>query len=407
MQVLLILTAVVATTIASDTFYDRYTKFFKETLPNSPYLLNLWKEHLKNYTELVETDSKLQQTRAVHRYPIPSFDCHTDTPWGGREATKVHEVHPGDITVVAALGDSLTAGNGVDATTIIGDLIEYRGLSWSIGGDGSLASGELTLPNILKKFGRNLYGYSTGTGPRTGSNSKFNVADPGDISHDMPAQAIMLVNRMRADANVNFLKDWKIITLFVGGNDLCSYCHDKNKYSAQTYTANIQQALDTLHSQVPRAFVNLVPIFDIAPVAALSSGFFCTFVHALVCDCGHDKNNAAMLKQVSIEYQQGLEQLVATGRYDTRDDFTVVIQPFFKNTEPPMDGNKGDIDMTYFSADCFHFSGKGHGAAALSLWNNMLESPGHKQEEWHLDQPFHCPGTHNGHDHWYFTTNKN
>lgn len=39
-------------------------------------------------------------------------------------------------------------------------------------------------------------------------------------------------------------------------------------------------------------------------------------------------------------YQQGVRDLVSSGRYDTRDDFTVVAQPFFEDTEiPRMVGN--------------------------------------------------------------------
>lgn len=34
-------------------------------------------------------------------------------------------------------------------------------------------------------------------------------------------------------------------------------------------------------------------------------------------------------------YQQGVRDLVSSGRYDTRDDFTVVAQPFFEDTEIP------------------------------------------------------------------------
>ena len=32
----------------------------------------------------------------------------------------------------------------------------------------------------------------------------------------------------------------------------------------------------------------------------------------------------------------------------------------------------GEIDLSYFSPDCFHFNKKGQAAAALSLWNNMV-----------------------------------
>ncbi|XP_067649229.1 phospholipase B1, membrane-associated-like isoform X2 [Haliotis asinina] len=382
--------------------YQRLVNFYKHLLPKSPVLLELWQEHLNNYTAMME------QKRAVYRYPVPNFNCHTTTPWGGRDATSVHNLHPGDVKVVGAIGDSLTAGNGIDASNILGDLVEYRGLSWSIGGDGSLETGELTLPNILKKFDRNLYGYSLKTGGQSSANAMFNLADPGDTSYDMPGQARMLIDKMKADKNVDFLNDWKVITVFVGGNDLCDSCHDTAKYAASNYGANIRQALDLFHKELPRTFVNLATIFDIAPVAALSTGFFCSFVHALVCDCGDNRNNAGYLRDLAHAYQNELSTLVASGRYDTRDDFTVVLQPFFTNTEPPpKPGQPGDIDMTFFSPDCFHFSGKGHGAAALSLWNNMIEAVGHKQLEWHLDQPFLCPGSSKGQDHWFFATTNN
>jgi hypothetical protein len=37
--------------------------------------------------------------------------------------------------------------------------------------------------------------------------------------------------------------------------------------------------LDALHSQVPKMFVNVVQIFDIAPIASMNGGFFCNLVH--------------------------------------------------------------------------------------------------------------------------------
>lgn len=40
----------------------------------------------------------------------------------------------------------------------------------------------------------------------------------------MPGQAKLIVERMKADKNINFDEDWKVITLFVGGNDLCDFC---------------------------------------------------------------------------------------------------------------------------------------------------------------------------------------
>lgn len=49
----------------------------------------------------------------------------------------MHRLRPGDIDVIGALGDSLTAGNGALATNVLQVLIENKGVSWSIGGQGT------------------------------------------------------------------------------------------------------------------------------------------------------------------------------------------------------------------------------------------------------------------------------
>lgn len=86
--------------------------------------------------------------------------------------TSVHKLRPGDIDIIAAMGDSLTAGNGALATNILQVLIENKGVSWSIGGQGSWHK-YLTLPNIIKVFNPNLYGYSLSDGYSTGKESRF------------------------------------------------------------------------------------------------------------------------------------------------------------------------------------------------------------------------------------------
>jgi hypothetical protein len=45
----------------------------------------------------------------------------------------VHKLKPGDIDVIAAIGDSLTAANGAFAENELQVLLEARGVSWSIG----------------------------------------------------------------------------------------------------------------------------------------------------------------------------------------------------------------------------------------------------------------------------------
>lgn len=80
-------------------------------------------------------------------------------------------MRPGDIDIICAMGDSLTAGNGIFATNLLQIFVENRGASWSIGGQGNWTQ-YLTIPNILKEFNPNLYGYSLSDGSSTNRLSK-------------------------------------------------------------------------------------------------------------------------------------------------------------------------------------------------------------------------------------------
>lgn len=59
---------------------------------------------------------------------------------------------------------------------------------------------------------------------------------------------------------------------------------------------------------------------------------------------------------------------VQSGRYDTKDDFTVVLQPFMTSFNAPKDVSKRYqpfIDKSFITYDCFHFSQKGHALGKL------------------------------------------
>lgn len=61
----------------------------------------------------------------------------------------VHKLRPGDIDVIAAMGDSLTAGAGIFADNVLHVAIENRGVTATGGGQGTWRE-YLTLPNIIK-----------------------------------------------------------------------------------------------------------------------------------------------------------------------------------------------------------------------------------------------------------------
>jgi phospholipase B1 len=62
-----------------------------------------------------------------------------------------------------------------------------------------------------------------------------------------------------------------------------------------------------------------------------------------------------------------------SGQYDIKDDFTVVSHPFMTKMSPPLTSTGDDVDYTYFSPDCFHFSTKGHEVAAVQIWNSLVK----------------------------------
>jgi phospholipase B1, membrane-associated len=234
---------------------------------------------------------------------------------------------------------------------------------------------------MLRKYNPKLRGYSLGTGDYNSSGSNFNIAQPGHTSYHMLGQAKLLVKRIKADSKVNFTNDWKLITFFVGGNDLCKYCKDKDKYQPLNYLNNIQATLDFLQTKLPRTLVNLVLTLDVTGIQYMSGTFACRTMQNILCECGINQANAAEQNVLVTGYQTLTTDLINSGRYDTKDDFTVVLQPFMSEMKPPLLAN-GSPDYSYFAPDCFHFSLKGHETIALELWNNMFQPVGQKDNVW-------------------------
>lgn len=88
----------------------------------------------------------------------------------------VHMLRPGDIDVIGAIGDSITAGSGIFALNELQVLLDARGASWA-GGGRSTWRKFLTTPNMLKEFNPKLYGYSEiDHGLSFHKSARFNVA---------------------------------------------------------------------------------------------------------------------------------------------------------------------------------------------------------------------------------------
>lgn len=174
--------------------------------------------------------------------------------------TSVHRLTPGDIDIVGAIGDSLTAANGAFAIDSLQTILECRGVSWSIGGRANWRK-FITMPNLLKEFNPKLYGYSTADSSLGfQKESRFNVAEPTAIARHTIRQAKNLVKRMRSDPHVDMKNHWKLITIMIGSNDFCldvCYHEDQDKLVAQAGRDMIQ-VLRIIRENLPRTLVNVV-----------------------------------------------------------------------------------------------------------------------------------------------------
>ncbi|XP_043118248.1 phospholipase B1, membrane-associated [Puntigrus tetrazona] len=359
------------------------------------------KPFLRTQNNSPELSSSQNQDPTPFLHPVMGSEitCEDRSP-SPSIPTSVHALKPADIKVVAAMGDSLTAANGVGAAqhNLLGVLTEYRGLSWSIGGDENLTT-ITTLPNILREFNPSITGYSVGKGDENSAKSFLNQAVPGAKSDDIVTQAHAVVKRMKEDSRIDFQNDWKIITVFVGGNDICAHCSDTLYYSADNIVKYIREGLDILHKEVPRALVNLVELLDIIPLRRLHQDptLGCpTWLVNIVCRCVLKPKDGSyefqMLQEFNRAYQRGMRELVESGRYDTHENFTVVLQPFFRNVFLPI-LEDGRPDRSYFAPDCFHLSQKAHTLMARALWNNLMEPLGNKtdSEDFTAGIPLKCP----------------
>lgn len=345
-----------------------------------------WRKHLKYFE-----GSDDQRLHAAGGFNCTVISASPSIP------TSVHKLRPGDIKVIAAMGDSLTAGFGMLAKNPVQLLTEWRGRSWSIGGDETLDT-IVTLPNLFRKYNPNLMGFAEGKArisSVSAPGAHLDVAVSGAKAELMEAQATKIIERVRnLPAPANYEKDWKLVTIFIGANDLCAYINDKSYYSAQHYYEYLKAALEKLKT-MPRTFVNLVEVLEATMVQEIGPrNPICNTFHTYECPTfmAGKLDNIEKGKQARLRYQKMVETLA--GEYENEEEFTVVHQPFFKDTTPPKHTKgiwKGTVDLSFFAPDCFHFSAKADAAAAEGLWNNIFEAEHQKRTSWKVGEALVCP----------------
>jgi len=298
------------------------------------------------------------------------------------DTSNVKFLKPGNIKVVLAMGDSITAAMSAKDNNIL-NLKEYRGLSFSIGGDPNV----ITLPNLLHPYTYPGYpfGFATGTGTRTGAGTGLDGAVSGAHNLDMLSQAQWLVNALKARTQIDYQKDWKVLTIWIGSNNLCVVCNDAPNNDAANFEKELTVSLDYLYTNVPRLFVNLIANMDVTSLYQFKAG--ACLLHGYECSCGGatDAKKRALVTTATKAYRETAFKLALKYNQRNSTQFAVVVQPFLTNTNIP--------DRSYLSpADCFHPSAKGHEALSIAVWNNMLVPAASKKTYWDVNDVPLCAG---------------
>lgn len=293
----------------------------------------------------------------------------------------ISRLHPGHVSIVMAMGDSITA-----AFAARSNVMEARDISWSIG-EGS--SDQVTLPYMLSFYSAKVEGQST---KAVLPNNFMHLPDKDyhpDTDHLNVAESqASVINYNSLVQQWSYLHKalkkyddvdnrWKVLTLWMTANDICNKCDkplEEKKLSKWLDRTNT--LLQNVTSTMKKVYVNLISTLDLSRIADVQRHYtLCKLEHKyLLNECGCiDKGNKTQLQQLDENIHTvnaKLHELAATWyeklRSQGRTDVAIVVQPFQENLKVP-------IDLNFLNhLDCFHPSSLGHQSLAVGLWNSML-----------------------------------
>ena len=345
--------------------------------------------------------------RPTDNCPVVTFSCPPLPPLT-EPAKDVYSLRPQDIKVVMALGDSVTAGFGMMGShgNLVADLQEYRGQSWSMGGDANAS----TVATFLRFYTPAIIGGSLGNHivelcydilcpPFQYEPQKdvFNAAQSGAMVPNLVTHEFdYLYTQLTSNPEVDMANDWKLLTVFVGANDLCLGCSGMfPTLTADDYYIHLMEVLEEVRTKIPKVFVNLVQLGNLSEIYKLSlQSPHCVEVHRIFpieCTCAFlpgdegDKLRSE-LDNLATQYNERIVEIASFYSQKHYSDFAVVVQPFLSNAQA------ANFTIDFLSnLDCFHPSLCGHQHTAKSLWNNMLTPLAKKKDYFDFTEPIICP----------------
>lgn len=294
-------------------------------------------------------------------------------------AKSILDVRIDEIKVIGAMGDSVSAAFVArpklvkDLPVTLVDLIEYRGISFSTGGD----VGSPSLGNLIGQLNPNLVGKSKGQRAYLGlpnSGDGFNVAVTGAIASDLHEQTNIIISKIKGQKDINLGNDFKLITLFIGSNDICNSCI--NKVDPDAWANLLRTTITKLEQNIPRTIVIIPQLFRVSELWDLTSALpYCDkrraspFTAECRCAFMEDENGKAKRKALD-ELTDKLNDKIIEIRNEyvmkNSSSFMVTTDYSTRNFSLKKNGLEFISDT-----DCFHPSQLGHEQVAKALFSNL------------------------------------
>ncbi|CAH1756267.1 10094_t:CDS:2 [Entrophospora sp. SA101] len=298
------------------------------------------------------------------------------------------------------------------------DLYENRGLSFAIGGDENAT----TLARFLNYYSRDgLIGASLGDHfahiclfclpyQYRPSQDRLNGAQSGAMADNLRRQVnylLLQLNLEKARKGSRHVDGkFKFLNLFIGNNDLCQSCNNKNT-SPEKFEKNIRDTLDNIMNKIPNTIVNIMGVSNVSQVYDVTRGQkYCKWYDVpyinFECTCAFSPGeigarNRKIMDDLAVKYNKILQNVVADYSKIKRNDFAIVQNRFvFNLTTFPIDGlisfllalNLLKIILMIFTSE------KTHIYLSKVLWNSLV-APFKKHEpviSWDGDMKIRCFG---------------
>lgn len=316
----------------------------------------------------------------INAHADPRFTC--AKPAGKVPPPKdISELHPSHVSLVMAVGDSITA-----AFSARNNLDEARDISFS-GGVGSAS--HVTLPWLLTQYSGKVEGAATKAvfpknaidlphGDYHSKTDEMNVAQSMGAAFEGSLEEQWALLESNFGKYANFEKRWKVMTVWMFANDVCGMCKypAENSQLYSTWQSKMTTFLDEATSKLNNTYINLLSMLDLSHINRIQqSDWLCKFMHnSLFEECGCvDRGSKEELKMLDLNIavmnnrsakfaQDYTKKLHDQGRRD----IAVVYHDFAEGVGP-------ELDKHFLSRlDCFHPAAEAHQDLAAALWNSML-----------------------------------